>query len=309
VTPAIVESVLRVIGPITVPGFNVQVTADNLRSKLHYYHQNAQIATALGISPTKLKTSIFKVFDVLLAQSLSAKLGKMTSEQQVALGKSLLQQFATKDIQVFFNNTRLQELAQQLNLSGSVTTASGDSLYVVDTNDGASYSNSDMVESVSDAVTLDDAGNARHDMTVKYTYALVPHQYAQASTYSDLARVILPAGAVQRNVSGPCSPRSLKQSSHAVIACQFTLNRGSSATLHFSWLVPNVSGKEPSSSYSLLVQRQSGAKVSFKISVTPPPGRPFSAVASPAQLALGKLTWKASPLLSDTMLAASYARS
>src|SRR5262249_19720846 len=159
VTPAIVESVLRVIGPLTVPSFNVQVTADNLRSKVHYYHQHPEIATALGISPTKLQTSINKVFDVLLAQALSAKLGKMTSEQQLALGKSLLGQFATKDIQVFFNNTRLQQFAKDLDLTGSVTTAPDDSLYVVDTNDGASYSNSDMVESASDTVTLDDAGN------------------------------------------------------------------------------------------------------------------------------------------------------
>jgi hypothetical protein len=308
VTPAIVESVLRVIGQITVPVFNVQVTADNLRSKLHYYHQNAQIATSLGISPTKLGTSIFKVFDVLLAQALSAKLGKMTSEQQLALGKSLLQQFATKDIQVFFNNTRLQQFAQQLDLSGSVATAPGDSLYVVDTNDGASYANSDMVESVSDAVTLDEHGNARHDLTVKYTYTVVQHQYTQKSEYKDLVRVILPAGAVQRNVSGPCDPRSVKQSGHAVIACQFTLNRGSSATFHFSWLVPNASGKQ-GSSYTLLVQRQPGAKVSYKITVTPPPGRPFSTAASPAQLALGKLTWEASPLLRDTVLEASYTHS
>jgi len=309
VTPAIVESVLRVIGPITVPGFNVRVTADNLRSKLHYYHQNAQIAQSLGISPTKLGTSIFKVFDVLLAQALSAKLGQMTTDQQLALGKSLLQQFATKDIQVFFNNTRLQEFAQQLDLTGSVATAPGDSMYVVDTNDGASYANSDMVESVSDTVTLDDAGNARHNLTVKYTYAVVQHQYTQKSEYSDLARVILPAGAVQRNVSGPCSPRTLKQAYHVVIACQFMLNRGSSVALHFSWLVPNAAGKEPSSSYALLIQRQPGANVSYKISVAPPPSRPFSTAASPAQLANGNLTWKASPLLRDTVLEAYYASS
>ncbi len=53
ITPAVIEGILRALGPITAPKFGVTVTADTLRDQIHYYHQNPQIALNLGISAVR----------------------------------------------------------------------------------------------------------------------------------------------------------------------------------------------------------------------------------------------------------------
>ncbi|HEV2238683.1 MAG TPA: DUF4012 domain-containing protein [Ktedonobacterales bacterium] len=303
VTPALIEGLLRAIGGVDVPRFNVRVTADNLRDTLHYYHQNAQIAESLGIDPAPLQTSIYKVFDVLLAQALSAKLGTLTSDQQKATATSIFQQFGTKDVQVYFDNSRLEPLAEQAGIAGEIATAPDDSLAIVDTNDGATYANADVRESVSDAVTLDDQGGAHHAVTVSYTYQVVAHAYAQYDTYADMVRVIVPHRAEPLSVSGDCVPWDIIQAGHRAIGCQFSLARGQSLTLHFSWYVPPAAARGQSGAYSLLIQRQSGAHADYHITVTAAPKQRFTAATAPARLAAGKLVWDAAPIVRDTLLA------
>jgi hypothetical protein len=303
VTPAVIEGLLRAIGPVEVPRFNVQVTADNLRATLHYYHQNSQIAESLGIDPAQLQTSIFKVFDVLLAQALAAKLGALTSDQQKAIGTSVIQQFGTKDVQVFFANPRLEPLAEQAGIAGAIASPPDDSLAVVDTNDGASYSNSDVLESVTDAVTLDEQGGAHHVLTVNYTYQFNAHPYLQADSYEDMVRVIVPQRAGPMSVSGHCEPWDITQAGHRAIGCQLSLARGQSLSLQFSWSVPPAAGKSQSAAYGLLVQRQSGAHVDYHVSIAAAPNRRFTSATAPARLVAGHLQWDASPLMRDTLLA------
>jgi hypothetical protein len=306
VTPAVIEGLLRAIGPVQVPRFNVQVTADNLRSTLHYYHQNSQIAESLGIDPTQLQTSIFKVFDVLLAQALSARLGTLTSDQQKAIGTAIIDQFGTKDVQIFFANPRLEALAEQAGIAGGIVTAPDDSLAVVDTNDGASYSNSDVRESVTDSVTLDEKGGARHSLTVSYTYAFNAHPYAQSDTYADMVRVMVPQRTGPMSVSGRCVPWKVSEAEHQAIGCQFSLARGASITLQFSWYVPPAAAQSQRTGYNLLVQRQSGAHVDYHVTVAPAPNRRFASVTGPSRLVSGRLQWDVSPLTRDVSLAATY---
>ena len=136
ITPAVVEGILRDLGPIRVPRFDVTVTADTMRSQIHYYHQNPQIARNLGISASALGTSILKVFDVLLSQEIFAKLGALSPPQQGAIMKSLFGYFTTKDIQIFANNTAVEELLQQVGAAGQVVQpTAGDGIFLVDTND------------------------------------------------------------------------------------------------------------------------------------------------------------------------------
>jgi hypothetical protein len=303
VTPALIEGLLLAIGPLVVPRFNVQVTADNLRATLHYYHQNPQIAESLGIDPNQLQTSINKVFDVLLAQALTAKLRTLTSAQQKAVIAAIIERFGTKDIQLFFANPRLEELAEQAGIAGGIATAPDDSLAVVDTNDGASYSNADVREKVTDVVTLDEQGGARHALTVTYTYAIIPHPYAQANAYGDMVRVIVPQRAGPMKVSGQCVQWDMTEAGHQAIGCQFSLGRGESITLQFFWQVPPPAAQAPRGTYSLVVQRQSGAHVDYHVTVAPAPNHRITSASAPAQIILGELQWDVSPLTRDTLLA------
>jgi hypothetical protein len=304
ITPTVIEGIMRTVGPLQVAGFGVRVTADNLRNLLHYYHQNPQIAEQLGISPTALGTSIAKVFDVLVAQALFAKLSALTSAQQVALGKTLLGYLNTKDIQVFVSNSRVERILSQLHMAGTVITSKGDSEFVVDTNDGGSYANADMRETISDEITLDAKGGAAHNLTVTHTFATVQHNYAQTGTYEDLVRVIVPRSATGLTIRGPCTPVQVVQTDHLALACQFSLDRGATSTLSFSWYVPNVAPTQNGGTYQLLVQRQAGASDDVHVKVLPAPGASLGLVAGPGTMESEAYSWSATPLTNDTSLAA-----
>jgi Protein of unknown function (DUF4012) len=303
ITPAVIEGIMRALGPIRVARFGVTVTADTMRSQIHYYHQNPQIAQSLGISPTALGTSIAKVFDVLLAQEIFAKLGALTAQQQGALAKSMLSYLTTKDIQLFASNSRVEALFTAIGVAGQVVQPTeGDAMYLVDTNDGGSYANADLRESFSDHVMLDASGGATHAMTITYTYAIVAHPYSQITEYRNLARVIVPSAATRPAVSGPCAPVSSVQAYHQVIACQFSLTRGASTSISYSWYAPSgvVAGQTPR--YRLFVQRQAGTAHGAHITVTPAPGATLSSLSGPGSITGGSLEWTQNPQTVDTAL-------
>ena len=303
ITPVVIEGILRALGPLTVPQFHVTVTADTLRDQIHYYHQNPQIAQSLGISASSLSTTITKVFDVLVSREILAKLGALTPQQQGALVKSLVSYFPTKDIQVFTSDSRVEDLFKSIGVAGQVVQPSvGDSVYLVDTNDGATYSNADIKESFTDQVTLDASGGATHSMTVTYSYAVVPHQYVQYSVYRNLSRVIVPSTATRLAVNGPCSPVNAIQANHQVIACQFSLSRGARATISFSWYSPSVLTAGKQASYRLFVQRQAGTANAARITVAPPAGTTLTSLGGPGVLTGGAFEWTQTPQTADAAL-------
>jgi hypothetical protein len=302
ITPDVVEGVLRALGPTNEPHFGVTVTAETLRSQIHFYHQNPQIATRLGISASALGTSIAKVFDVLVSQAIFAKLGTLTPQQQSAIVKSLHDFLTTKDIQLFATNTRVEEVFKAIGVAGQVIQSTGDGIYFVDTNDGASYANADIRESMTDQVTLDAKGGATHALSVTYTYAQVAHTYVQNSEYRNLARVIVPSTATHLATSGPCTPVDTIQSFQAVIACQFSLARGAEKTISFSWYVPSIVTAGQTPTYSLLVQRQAGTTHAVHITVAPAPGTTLSKQGSSGAIAGGNLDWTQNPQTGNTTL-------
>jgi O-antigen ligase len=303
ITPAVVEGILRVLGPIRVPRFDVTVSADTMRSQIHYYHQNPQIARNLGISASALGTSISKVFDVLLSQELVATVGALSSSQQGALIKSLIDCFATKDIQIFANNTTVESRLEQIGAAGQILEpVAGDSVFLVDTNDGASYANADISESLTDDVTLDAKGGATHSMSVKYAFVNQPHAYVQAPEYQNLARVILPSAATMLSMTGPCTPVNASQVTHTVVACQLSLSRGASVAITFSWYMPSAVSAGPKPTYSLLVQRQAGATRAAHITVTPAAGMTLSARGSLGEMVGKTFVWEANPQTRDATL-------
>lgn len=307
-TPDVVEGILRSLGSVQVMPFGVAVTADNLRNLLHFYHQNPQIGQQLGISASALGTTANKVFDVLAGQAIFAKLATMTPQQQATLGKTLLGFVKTKDIQVFVSNTRVEGILKRLAIAGTVANSDGDSEFVVDTNDGASYANSDVQETISDTVTLDASGGATHTLAVTHTYAQSQHSYVQSNEYDDLARVIVPMTATHLKVSGQCTPVPVTQAFHLAIGCQLSLSRGATSMIVFSWYVPAPPHTQSSANYRLLVQRQAGAKDTVRVRIVPPAGATLGPGSGPGTVIGGDLEWSATPLSTDTVLTAAIQR-
>ncbi len=305
-TPNFIADLLKGIGPLSVPQFHETITAANLKDKLHYYHQNPQIGEQLGISATALGTSVFKVFDVLLSKALTAKLSGLTMKQLLALGPSLQQGLAQKDVQFYSADTTIESLLEQANIAGQVRTAP-DSLLVADTNDGATYANADVKESIVDAVSLDAHLGATHSLTITYDLPSNVHGYTTSDHYSDFVRVILPATARQAQISGNCTREPTTEAGHVVLGCQMSLNVGGHIVLHASWYTPPSSSGNghagAPASYQFLLQRQAGSQVQTSVSIAPPQGYAIHA-SQPSVIVKGYATWSTAQLLTDTTLIA-----
>jgi hypothetical protein len=301
-TPAFIADLLKGIGPLAIAQFHETITASNLKDKIHYYHQNPQIGEELGVSAAALGTSPFKVFDVLLSKALIAKLSSLSPKQLLALGPSLQQALAQKDVQVFSTNPDIESLIEQANVAGRVQSAP-DSLFVVDTNDGGSYANADVTESVTDAVTLDSGLGATHALTLAYGYPSAAHSYSQVDQYTDFVRVILPSTAQRARIDGSCVPEKATQAGHIVLGCHMYLLRGQQIVLRASWYTPPSTdartGSGRPSTYQFLIQRQAGAQVQVHLSIVAPAGKMIRSI-QPGAVLRGEATWGASQLLTDT---------
>jgi hypothetical protein len=321
ITPALIEAMLQVTGPITVPEFNRTVNATNLQDVIHYYHLIAGVGLSDTPSGAAYGTSDRKVFDALLGKDLIHAVATLPPDKQRAVGTVVLDAIRTRDVQVYFNNADAQRVLAQLGRDGSLTAPSGggDSLLVADANIGVTYANADVAEQLADTVTLDAQGTATHAATLTYTYAKRTHLYDAAYVaagggyyYRDFVRVIAPAGARQVSGSG-CAWRPVTQAQVTAWGCLFTVRAGQTATLHLSWSVPNAvsnaaaTGSSGSHTYRLYLQRQAGNLVTAGVTISLPAGAQLKQPVAPPLVAAGTGQAKfAGPLTQSQTLALDY---
>jgi hypothetical protein len=340
ITPALIEQILRITGPIRVDPYGVMVSADNLQDTIHYYHLlssfcdghpfDARCQQLTLVSPAAYQTTSRKLFDAVLGTALTHTLSHLPTASQSAVLRVMIGALATKDLQVYLNDTSLEGLLVSLRYAGAVAPPSaGDAFLVADANVGGTYVNGDIQERLADTVTLDAQGTATHHLTITYSYPIVAHSWSQiyaqsggAWVYQDVVRVLVPATAQPGAISG-CAPLTTSEDQHQVLACQFALSRSDAvcfgnspcyqgtATLHFQWRVPHAAVPADSAMrYTLLVQKQAGTHETLTLAVRPPAGSSFVLPLAPP-LAVGQPAPQLSaalalPLAEDLPLSLHY---
>jgi hypothetical protein len=286
ITPAIIEEVLRVTGPIAVPGFNPAVTATNLQDVIHYYHI---ISGTTNIDPGTTGTTSRKVLDTLLGSALLRRVATLGAQQQNMIVRALLQGLVTKDVQVYLVDPAMEGLLRSLHRDSATPMPTGaDGLLASDANVGGTYYNADIQESVADSITFDREGNALHDATITYHFPVVQHLYTNiyvnrpypVNWYTDVVRVIVPAEARlldQQVVQCPdCFSVTAPEAGHQVWSIRIQgLLRGQTAVLRFRWVTPHaLQATSPSGvqDYRLQLYRQAGNHIAYAITIIPPPG-------------------------------------
>jgi hypothetical protein len=304
VTPALFADVLAATGPITLPQPHAEVTAANVQDWLSAYHRTA--GAAGGGTPADWAATDP---DALLTQAIMARLATLNATQRDAVGQAVLRAFATKDLQLFANSPRVEAMLEVGGRAGQVLAPSGDSLEVVDTNLTGASINPLITETASDTVALDAQGGASHTLTLTYRYSLPEGDVAPGANYVDLVRVVVPEGTQPGGVSGPCAPVTAPLSHHVVLACQLNLAPGTSASVRFSWHAPQVGISQGTTSaikgaYTLLIQRQPGARLDIALQVAAPTDQTFQRAVTPSQVADGRLTFAATPLETNVVVQA-----
>jgi Protein of unknown function (DUF4012) len=192
-TPFLIEHILEVVGPISVPGYNDTITARNLEERLHYYQQDSEgLAKQVIYQPGDKNTSSRKRFTALLAQLLMDKVRHASPDEIIAIARQMLHDLKTKDLQIYMTNPQVEGLliqngdAAQMDLS-----TTHDGLYVVQANVSASKASQFVRTIMHDTVTLDAHGGVTHVLQLRLVYSQAGPVYGY-DTYRDYVRVYVP---------------------------------------------------------------------------------------------------------------------
>ncbi|HEX9069617.1 MAG TPA: DUF4012 domain-containing protein, partial [Ktedonobacterales bacterium] len=203
VSPLVVEHILKVIGPLTIPLYHETVTADNLEAKLHYYQLDKvgrQISARL--QPDNTSTTPRKRFTSMVGSLLQDKVRALPQAQLLAVVKSLIEDWKNKDLQVYVTQPLIEKTLADHKLDSTVDVTPGeDGFLFVQTNVVAAKTATMVDVQQNDQVTLDTSGGALHHLTITMSYHPFGNLYGYA-TYRAYARIYVPPQAQLRSGDG-----------------------------------------------------------------------------------------------------------
>ena len=284
ITPALVQHILELTGPINVAEYHEVVTAQNLVARIQYH----ELGPAYEGPPTAPSpdgySSLRKHFTAVLAKHVLARVRQLSPSTFPKLAQLLSSSLRSKDIQIYFNSNAAENLLHLSHLDAAIQPSDKDSLFVLDANLGATNANNFIVNTVRDQVTLDAEGTAVHHTTLSYAWIIPGHRYGWP-TYRDYIRIYAPPGStlgMQTGLggvgplSGACgacinSFVSSQAFGHRVWAGNFTLLYGQTHLITLVWHVPHAATNDSSGwHYHYLVQRQAGTQWILHLLITLP---------------------------------------
>ena len=271
ITPAVIEQVLILTGPVAVPEYHELVTAQNFVDLIHYYQSKGDdIPSADGLS------SVRKHFTALLGQYLFARIRKLPVSLLPKLAGLLLNSLQTKDVQVYFNPVAAEKVLQFYGVDDAVTKLPGDGIFVVDANLAQDKANAFLLTTVNDQVTIDQSGTAYHRTVIRFTWTkagLTGQDFHGTTHYKAYVRVYVPAGGILDTRGGWSGPYDRGViSGRAFWGGYFLLNYPLAGSITLAWRVTGAAHKDGHGwHYIYSMQRQAGAMEAMNLQVTLPP--------------------------------------
>ncbi len=192
-TPVLISNILRIIGPIKVPGYNETITPQNLEERLHYYQQDP-----LAIAREKQISGDYshagrKAFTSGLAKMLLDRVRHLKPNGLIKVAQSALKSIQSRDLEMYFADPVAENWLVQHGYSGSIDTFSQqDGFMVVQSNLSISKASQYVHTTEQDQVSLDASGGATHNLTITLNYQQTGPVYGY-DTYADYIRVYAPA--------------------------------------------------------------------------------------------------------------------
>ena len=194
ITPAFIQHLLAVTGPIAMPEYHETVTAQNLVDLIHYHQLGPGQEGTDAPSPDG-HSSVRKHFTELLAEHFMARTHQLPSSTMATIIRVMMNDLHTKDLQVYFNAGAAETALQHLHLASTIDSAANDGLLVVDANISQNKASGLIATTLNDQVTIDANGNAFHQTTLHYSWMAAGNVYGSL-IYRDYVRVYMPIGSV-----------------------------------------------------------------------------------------------------------------
>lgn len=271
ITPFLIEQVLEITGPISVPEYHETITAQNLVARIHY-HQLGNAGEGPDYIPSADgHSSLRKRFTELLGEHLLTRFQQLSSSALPAFVQAFVHGVETKNVQIYLNASAAEDVLLRNHLASAIESPGGDSLFVVDANVAGDKANSFITSTVNDQVTLDSTDNAIHHLILRYAWTISGKNYG-SSLYKDYLRIYVPPGSTLSQQDGWQPQGTSAAFGSEVWAGSFTLVYGQARTITLIWISYGVASKDANGwHYQYLLQRQSGIQRTLELQVTPPP--------------------------------------
>ena len=275
ITPAFIEGILRITGPVAVPEYQEVVSAQNLIDKIHYYQLGAGRTSAgqgLDYIPAPGgHSSERKQFTELLAEHLFARVHQLSAAARARLLELLVTSLRAKDVQVYFNQAAAEKLLQDAHLDAAIEApAAGDSLFIVNANLSSNKANRYISSAINDTVTLNGAGDALHQTTLRYAWTTPGNVYGNP-TYTDYIHIYVPPGSILYAAGGWTPQGTSTAHGREVWQGYFRFTFGQTRSIHLTWMVHGAAQRTAGGCrYQELIQRQAGSQVTINQQIALP---------------------------------------
>jgi hypothetical protein len=266
--PDFISDLLKLVGPINIQGQNY--TPENFQELLQY---NVEVAYKdRNVSSWDRKD----IINELLAE-LKTRLFNLPSDSWTTLLKTLNQDIAAKNIQLYFPNQGLEDLVKQLGASGEVKQTNGDYLMVVDANLAAFKSDAVVKKKIAYTLTQKN-NNAMVSLSLNYRHE--GDFNWRTTRYRSYTRIYVPYGSHFITSSGLDSNTAdwtvLDDPilNKTIFGFFFTVEPGTEKEIVINYSLPaSINQQISDNNYELLAQKQSGRRTQeLKVNIIPQKG-------------------------------------
>jgi hypothetical protein len=272
ITPGLIQQILTITGPISVPEYHEVVTSENLIARIHF-HQLGGSAAGEGsdlIPSPDGHSSLRKRFTELLAEHLLDRVRQISSSALPKLLLLMISSVHSKDIQLYFNLSSAENLLAQQHLDAAIQSSASDSLFIVDANISPNKANNFFTYTLNDEVNIDINGDAMHHTTISYAWLANGQNYGRG-LYRDYVRVYVPADSTLQAQDGWKQRGTSTAFGREVWAGLFTLSHGQTRIITLDWKVPSVAKKDQQGwHYQDTIQKQAGVQWKLNLRVNLP---------------------------------------
>lgn len=258
----VLTDLIRVLGPIEVPGFDTYTAEIDPRCDCpQVIYELEDFATR----PVAYVRDDRKAFLVPMMQTIIAKAYGAPKNVWPNLFQTVIGNIQQKHVIFYLFDDAAQQAVEQSGIAGRIVDTDTDYLHINDTNFGGAKSNLFITEEIQDAITTTDSGTS-HELSVTYKNPapasncnLEAGQLCLNGTYRDYVRFYLPLGSTVTESLGfqEDSVKTYDELGKTVVEGFFQFAPQSQAKLKLIYTTPY---KPQDSQYRFLIQKQPGKK-------------------------------------------------
>lgn len=249
ITASMLESMLKITGPIKIDGYPGSYNSENAIISLEYQVEKA--FEEQGIERGERKSIITD-----LANDIEKRIFTLSTAQKIEMANILVQDLKQKDIQLFFKNQELQNVAKSAGWDGSVDKNwNNDFLMISDANLGAFKSDYYVKRSLDYTVDLTgDKAIARLKVSYEHTAERKDWMTRDYLTY---LRVYVPEGSWFIGGTDFQNPKFVNELGKKYFGQIIKVPIGTKETVEITYSLPETIDMEH---YALKIQKQAGIK-------------------------------------------------